>query len=640
MSYIIDFDISALLLLAIMLFSTYYRHMVSSSAEKCFIVLLVITGATAFFDILSIMLAPMSLGVYLACMVYYALRVSIAPSYFVYLVALTDGWKIFNKLRVRVAAAGVYLLQLFLVVVVNPINGCIFDVNEYCVMTRGPLLWTCYLGAMLYFAAGTAYIFKYRNFYARNKFYCLLGIVPASLVAVVIQFFKPELLIECFTQAVCLMFYSITLQSPEERASAELHINNREAFFEDMRLSEFNKKQHSVVLFKIKNYAARVEAVSYEAGNKITSNIANRLFELIKSEELTAVPYHFGIGSFGVVFSGEDTERIDDFAQKLSMSLADDRLRRNMTSTKLEFYECIVDIPGDIDSYASIQMMLEGYQNFLPGTDAVYRVSKVPGYKEFTLYSKLDEIINMALENDRLEVFYMPIYCVEEKRFISAEALLRLYDPVYGYINPETVVSYAEENGDIHRIGRVVFEKVCEFVSTPEFTMTGLDFIEVNLSVEQFHDRHLCEKLMLIAEKYNVDPSFINFEITEGAATEVWKEVISQTKILSDAGFAFSMDDYGQKSSNLKRLSSLPIDIVKLDKSLADDYTSPSGEVILKNTVKMLKALGVAIAAEGIENRRMEARFSELGCDYLQGYTYTKALPLDTFIKYMEEVQA
>ncbi len=639
MNYIIDFDISALLLLAVMLFSTVYRHMVSSSAEKSFIALLGITGATALFDILSIALAPMRIGVYLACMCYYALRVSIAPAYFIYLVALTDGWRIFNRVYVKWIIRGAYFIQIFMIVVVNPINGCIFRVDENCTMTRGSLLWIMYLGAVLFFLSGTIYIFKYRNFYARNKFYCLLGIVPASFLAVAVQFIYPALLIECFTQAVCLMFYSITLQSPEERTSAEFQINNREAFFEDMRLSEFNGKEHSVLLFKIKNYAARVETVSYEAGNRITANIVNRLSELLKSEELSAVPYHFGLGSFGIVFSGNDIEKIDDFAQKLSMSLTDDRLRRNITNTKLEFYECIVDIPGDMDSYSAKQMMVESYQNFLPGTDVVYRVSNVPGYKDFTLYTKLDEIINRALENDELEVFYMPIYSVAEKRFISAEALLRLYDPVYGYINPEKIVTYAEENGDIHRIGRVVFEKVCEFVSTPEFTRTGLDFIEVNLSVDQFHDRHLCEKLMLIASEHNVDPSFINFEITETSATDIWEEVVNQSKILSDAGFSFSMDDYGQKNSNLKRLSSMPIDIVKLDKSLADDYTSPNGEVILKNTIKMLRALGVSIAAEGIENKRMEARFSEMGCDYLQGYTYTKALPLGTFIEYMGEVQ-
>lgn len=640
MNYIIDFDISTLLLLAVMVFSTIYRHMVSSSAEKCFIALLMITGATALFDILSIALAPMRIGVYLACMFYYLLRVSIAPVYFIYLVALTDGWKIFKRAHVKWLFRGVYAVQLFLIVVVNPINGCIFYVDEFCTMTRGSILWINYLVALFYFIGGTIYIFKYRNFYARNKFYCLLGIVPASFLAVIVQLCYPPLLIECFTQAVCLMFYSITLQSPEERTSAEFQINNREAFFEDMRLSEFNEKAHSVMLFRIKNYAARVETVSYEAGNKITANIVNRVSELLRSEELSALPYHFGIGSFAVVFSGDDIERIDDFAQKLSMSLADDRLRRNITNTKLEFYECIVDIPDDVDSYASMQMMVESYQDFLPGTDIVYRINSVPGYKEFTLYSKLDEIINRALENDEIEVFYMPIYSVAEGRFISAEALLRLYDPIYGYINPETIVTYAEENGDIHRIGRVVFEKVCEFVSTPEFTMTGLDFIEVNLSVDQFHDRHLCEKLMLIASEHNVDPSFINFEITETSATDIWQEVVNQSKILSDAGFSFSMDDYGQKNSNLKRLSSMPIDIVKLDKSLADDYTSPSGEVILKNTIKMLRALGVSIAAEGIENKRMEARFSEMGCDYLQGYTYTKALPLSTFIEYMGEVQA
>jgi EAL domain-containing protein (putative c-di-GMP-specific phosphodiesterase class I) len=640
MEYVIDFDISALAILTIMIFSACYRHMVKSSAEKCFMVLLAVTFASAVLDIICAYIAPNLTGVYLACALYYVVRTAVAPAYFVYLVALTDGWKIFKNLPINIAFKAIYAIMVVAVVIVNPINHCIFQVEQNGTSTQGPYIWLLYVGVLFYFIAGAIYIFKYRKFYARNKFYCLVVIVPATFIAVAFQHFYPQILIECFVQTICLLFYSITLQSPEERTSAEFQINTREAFFEDMRLSEFNQKEQTLLLFRVKNYAARIEAVSYEVGTKITGAIVERVFDLLKRGDLSAVPYHFGVGAFGILFSADERERVDDFAQKLSLALSDNRLSKNSANAKLEFYECIVDLPDDIGGYSSIQMMLEGYQNFLPSTDAVYRIKQVPEYKDFTMYNKLDGIISDALANDRIEVFYMPIYCVEEKRFASAEALLRLYDSEYGYINPEKLVDFAEETGDIHKIGRVVFEKVCEFVSTPEFTATGLDFIEVNLSVEQFHDRHLCEKMLLIAERYNVDPSLVNFEITETGSWDIWNEVVNQVKIMTDAGFSFSIDDYGQKNSNIKRLSEIPVELVKLDKSLADDYSSPSGKVILKNTIKMVKALGLTIAAEGIENHRMVDRFSSLGCDYLQGYAFSKALPKEEFLRYMKEVQA
>ncbi|MBR6015036.1 MAG: EAL domain-containing protein [Firmicutes bacterium] len=640
MEYVIDFDISALAILTIMIFSTCYRHMVSSRAEKCFMVLMAVTFASAVLDIICVALAPNLTGVYLACALYYVVRTAVAPVYFMYLVALTDGWKIFRKIYANILFKAIYAIMVIAVVIVNPINHCIFKIEPNGTSTQGPCIWVLYTGVLLYFIASAVYLFKYRNFYARNKFYCLITIVPASFLAVLLQYFCPNILIECFVQTVCLLFYSITLQSPEERTTAEFNVNSREAFFEDMRLSEFNEKEHTLILFKVKNYAARIEAVSYEAGTKITGAIVERVFDLLKREGLTAVPYHFGVGAFGILFSGDERKEADNFAQKLSLALSDNRLSKNAANAKIEFYECIVDLPDDISGYSSIQMMLEEYQNFLPSTDAIYRIKDVPGYKDFTMYNKLDGIISDAIANDKIEVFYMPIYSVEEKRFASAEALLRLHNQEYGYINPEKLVDFAEETGDIHKIGRVIFEKVCEFVSTPEFTATGLDFVEVNLSVEQFHDRHLCEKMLLIAERYNVDPSVINFEITETGSWDIWNEVVNQVKIMTDAGFSFSIDDYGQKNSNLKRLSEIPVELVKLDKSLADDYSSPSGQVILKNTIKMVKALGLSIAAEGIENQRMADRFSALGCDYLQGYAFSKALPREEFINYMKEVQA
>ena len=136
-------------------------------------------------------------------------------------------------------------------------------------------------------------------------------------------------------------------------------------------------------------------------------------------------------------------------------------------------------------------------------------------------------------------------------------------------------------------------------------------------------------------KKYGVKPGEINLEITETAADYDPETTDRNIELLSKAGIPFSLDDYGTGYSNIKRVVSLPLDIVKLDKLLVDEMDTPMMWIVISNTVRMLKRMNKKILVEGIEDKRALVKFVEIGCDYIQGFYFSKPLPKAEFMEFL-----
>ena len=232
-------------------------------------------------------------------------------------------------------------------------------------------------------------------------------------------------------------------------------------------------------------------------------------------------------------------------------------------------------------------------------------------------------------------MYYQPIYSVERKRFVSAEALIRLNDEEYGFISPGLFIPAAEKRGVILPIGDFVLEDVHRFIA--ENMPESLDYIEINLSVAQCMQEELPEKLAYLGEKYGVAPDRINLEITETTYENMGNVMEFNLDALSGMGYSFSLDDYGTGYSNMHRVSKLPLKIIKLDKTLIDDISTDEGFSIVRNTVKMMRDIDKELVAEGVETKEDLGRLEAVGCDFIQGYYFSKPLPAEDFIKFINE---
>lgn len=252
---------------------------------------------------------------------------------------------------------------------------------------------------------------------------------------------------------------------------------------------------------------------------------------------------------------------------------------------------------------------------------------------------KILEAVRRALENGGFQVFYQPIYSAKEKKITAAEALIRLFDPVYGYIPPEDMIKIAEREGCILEIGEIVFRKVCEFFANENLEKFGVRYVEVNLSAVQCAKSRLAEEFVGIMRHFNLGPQHINFEITETSAMIANSETVAgNIDRFEKNGISLSLDDYGTGYSNISYLYNMPFKIMKIDKSILwSAEKNPKADATLKNTYDMAKKLKLKVVQEGVETEEQIKKLLDLGCDYFQGYYFSKPVSGDDFIKYLKE---
>ena len=165
----------------------------------------------------------------------------------------------------------------------------------------------------------------------------------------------------------------------------------------------------------------------------------------------------------------------------------------------------------------------------------------------------------------------------------------------------------------------------------------GLSYIEINLSVAQCLQFDLPATVGRLQEKYGVDPRHINFEITETMFDNLSEVMDRNLRELVRMGYSFSLDDYGIGYSNIHRLSKLPLNIIKIDKSLVDEMFTENGEVIIRNTVRMMQGIHKELVIEGVETRDEMEALAAMSCDFIQGYYYSKPLSAEDFIQFLKK---
>ena len=267
--------------------------------------------------------------------------------------------------------------------------------------------------------------------------------------------------------------------------------------------------------------------------------------------------------------------------------------------------------------------------------DDIIYAADIIAQNGFEIKGSIDSIINEALKKGRFELHYQPIYSTKQKRFHSAEVLIRLCDEKYGYISPDLFIPAAEKSGAIYQIGMFVFEEACRFIKSKTFKELGLDYIEINLSVAQCMQDNLANDLLDILHKYDVSAEKINLEITETAVESSYDVIMRNLNTLAQEGITFSLDDYGTGFSNIQRIITMPLSIVKLDKSFIDEISNPNYRAIVTNTIRMLKELDLKILSEGVEQEGQLGFLNEQKCDYIQGYYFSKPLPEEEFVTFM-----
>lgn len=243
--------------------------------------------------------------------------------------------------------------------------------------------------------------------------------------------------------------------------------------------------------------------------------------------------------------------------------------------------------------------------------------------------------MDTAIENDEFMVYLQPKFDIAREKIKGAEALIRWNYKGKQFLPPYRFIPFFEKDGSIGKVDDIVLKKVCEAFAKWKKEGKALHPISVNLSRNRLYDVHLIEHLKGIVDSYGVDHSLIDFELTESATYDDKDHMLEVLRELRQNGFAISMDDFGTGYSSLSLLTEMPLDTLKIDKSFVDrvgtEDESEKDIVVIRHIISLAKELKFTCLAEGAEQKCQVDRLRELGCEVIQGYYYSKPIPLKEY---------
>ncbi len=371
------------------------------------------------------------------------------------------------------------------------------------------------------------------------------------------------------------------------------------------------------------------DTLGHSIGDALLIELARRL-RLRLREEDTAT--RLGGDEFILLLPGIDAIGAGHIAQKLLDAIAE--------SYRIEHYDLILTASIGIALYPGDGVDLETLSK---SADAAMYRAKLEGrqcYRFFTQEMQLRSERNLqlvnalhrALELKQLHVYYQPQVAMHDRRIIGAEALLRWRHPEFGMVSPAEFIPIAEYCGLILPIGEWVLRSAVRQAKAWIDDGHAPLIMAVNLSAVQFRHSDLPELVTRILDEEGLPPEYLELELTEGLAMHNPQDVIAVMNNLHERGVRMSIDDFGTGYSSLSYLKKFKVYKLKIDQSFVRDIsTDTEDKAIVSAIINLAKGLGLQTIAEGVETTEQQAFLREQGCDEMQGYLFSKPVPLEQF---------
>ena len=384
----------------------------------------------------------------------------------------------------------------------------------------------------------------------------------------------------------------------------------------------------AVVLFDIDRFKRLNEAFGYGTGDEVIKIVGERIKEKIGAETIIARPCG---DEFVILIHGASEEDIENKIKNISM-LAYDKI--SATGYNLDF-----NITASVG--VAIWENEDSVDELMRKAEKAMYYCKEKGGDQYKFYGKdletrdierltfENELIE-AVKNKQLTVHYQPKWNVRKNDFSGMEALVRWIHPTRGMISPFEFIPIAEENGLIVDIGNFVLNESCKLIKKIKEEYNEEYHISVNLSARQFSDSDIVGIVKAAIEEHQIDAHLLDLEVTESMVMTDINSSIKTLKQLKQYGISISIDDFGTGHSSLAYLKKLPVDTLKIDRTFVKNLENNSDDLmIVLSILGLAHNLQLSVVAEGAETKPQVDILTENGCDFIQGYYFSKPLPVD-----------
>ena len=547
---------------------------------------------------------------------------------FVYILAVTDQLDVL-KTPVFIVYCVPFLLMVIMAIA-TPYTGALYYFDSETGYQHGPTYLTNYILIAFYLVLAVVYVIVYRNRIIKMHFYSIVSLLALLFAGAMLQglFFPWVLLTNAFSCFAMSIVY-LSLQNPDMYIDKETGLFNKDGFTEYLKELTSSGTEFSFLAMTLDNYRS-VKTVfgedkAYRALQEATGYVRKKYTD-----------DHF--------FRYSEDTYIVLTPMKFDMELAMEQGRKRLDSgfvvdgEHIRFSVVFIVIPYEVldnDLKRTRNILDYALRNVAMGAKGNIIVDD-----ELIDSSKRRNDIEIALEKSierkSVQIYFMPMFSPITEKMERVEVLARLFDRNVGFIPPKEFIAEAEKNGSIISLGRHIFEKTCEFIKEQEPELYGIGRISVNLSAMQLMQEGMAEEFIGISNKNGVSMEKISFDIAEVIDTDRDGIAERNMKLLAEAGAEFALNGYGSGYSSLENIMKLPISMVKIDRALVISYFEKDS-MLLPDVIEMFRNQQLKIVLVGVETKDMARRLSVMGCDYLQGYFYSRTLPARDFVALMKK---
>lgn len=409
---------------------------------------------------------------------------------------------------------------------------------------------------------------------------------------------------------------------------------NRRKLLNDLdRLIEIDQQPFSLLLFDVNRFKIINDGLGHSIGDLFLKEIAERAKAL--NCPLTTF-YRLSGDEFICIL--KDPAMVEDVAKNIQKKFNNQFHINNHT-----FHASI--------SIGAVNFPEHGQsaQEILKYADIAMHEAKNSRNKDLVFYTKkeryshneillLETRLNEAIKSETFELYYQSKVNIQTNKIEGMEALIRWFDEELGFVPPDQFIPFAEEFGLIRDISEWVIAKAGRQVMewNEQFNLNLR--VAVNISPSHLKAENFIERLNEILQLYKISPNSIEIEITEMSFLDQNTDLLKTIKQLKDMGITLAIDDFGTGYSSLSYLKKFPVDLLKIDRSFIHEmYKNDADIAMVSAIITLARALNLKVVAEGVEESRDLQLLREFNCEYVQGYHYSRPLPVRDFTKFLEE---
>ena len=612
---------------------TFLQRRTDKPQNRLYITMLIIVTFNAISGMATVVAEPFLATSSIARLVtnlgdftYFLFHSALCPAFFLYVSGVCGAAEKYGNKETLLYGFVFYVTEIM--VLFNPLFHWVYYYDDNYAFTRNWGENGIYLAAVLYFMFAMArLLFSWKAVNTKRRF-ALLYFFIIVVAGVLLQFIDMNIKGELFAEALSLMGVMLAVEAEDDLVDVDTGFYNRKALRMDANSYIVNKTKFEIICIKVTN----ADVIQKLTGSANVNILAQVLSDYLKTIVPRYYIYQTNPETFVLTLMENNLEGGKQVATRISERF-DKPWDCGMADVMLNAVVMDVKVPEELTNtvdlfYMADSVVPDGHsKKVLTGEDLDYILRR----------GEIENAIARGLDEDGFEVYYQPTYHLDGLKLHGAEALIRLNDSIMGRLFPDEFIPVAEQAGMIDAIDEFVLMQVCDFLESGIPKQYGMDCINVNLSVIQCLQPGFVDRICKIVDGYDIEKSWINFEITESVAASDYEILSGVVKDLKSRGFRFAMDDYGTGYSNMQSIFAIDFDVVKIDKSILwGAEETELGRIILGNSVRMIDQMHRQILVEGVETKEQVEMLRELCVDYLQGYYFSKPIPKNEFIEYIQ----